>query len=161
VRTEEAYCGWIVRFICSNRMRHPREMGAPEVEALLTLLASQHQVAASTQNQAQAVLLFLYREVLGVELPWMDDIRRAKRPARVPRVLTRDEVRRALGQLQGVHWLVCGPLYVSCLRLLEALRLRVLDLDLSRLESPAVRARAVKTGGRFCRCPWSSLRVPS
>jgi site-specific recombinase XerD len=114
-------------------MRNPREMDAPEVEALLTLLVSQHQVAASTRNQALAALLFLYREVLGIELPWMNDIRRAKRPERLPLVLTRDEVRRALGQLQGVHWLVCGLLYGSGLRLLEALRLYVLDIDLSRL----------------------------
>lgn len=134
LRTEEAYCGWIVRFIRSNGMRHPREMGAPEVEAFLTLLASKHQVAASTQNQALSALLFLYREVLGIELPWMDDIRRAKRPERVPVVLTRDEVRRVFEQLAGVHWLVCGLLYGSGLRLLEALRLRVLDLDLTRLE---------------------------
>lgn len=134
LRTEEAYCGWIVRFIRSNGMRHPREMGAPEVEAFLTLLASKHQVAASTQNQALSALLFLYREVLGIELPWMEDIRRAKRPERVPVVLSRDEVRRVLAQLEGAHWLVCGLLYGSGLRLLEALRLRVLDLDLSRLE---------------------------
>jgi len=133
-RTEEAYCGWIVRFIRSHGMRQPREMGAPEVEAFLTLLASRHQVAASTQNQALAALLFLYREVLGIELPWMDDIRRAKRPERVPVVLKRDEVRRVLGQLQGVHWLVCSLLYGSGMRLLEALRLRVLDFDFSRLE---------------------------
>jgi integron integrase len=132
--TEDAYCGWVVRFIRSHGMRHPREMGAPEVEAFLTLLASRDHVAASTQNQALAALLLLYREVLGIELPWMDDIRRAKRPERVPVVLTRDEVRRVLGQLQGVHWLVCGLLYGSGLRLLESLRLRVLDLDLSRLE---------------------------
>jgi integrase len=91
-------------------------------------------VAASTQNQALAALLFLYREVLGIELPWMDDIRRAKRPERVPVVLTRDEVRRVFAQLQGAHWLVCGLLYGSGMRLLEALRLRVLDLDFSRLE---------------------------
>lgn len=134
LRTEEAYCGWIVRFIRSNGMRHPRVMGAPEVEAFLTLLASKHQVAASTQNQALSALLFLYREVLGIELPWMDDIRRAKRPERVPVVLTRDEVQRVFEQLSGVHWLVCGLLYGSGLRLLEALRLRVLDLDLTRLE---------------------------
>ena len=133
-RTEEAYCGWIVRFIRSHGMRHPREMGAPEVEAFLTLLASRHQVAASTQNQALAALLFLYRQVLGVELPWMEDIQHAKRPERLPVVLSRDEVRAVLAELSGVPWLVASLLYGSGLRLLEALRLRVMDLDLPRLE---------------------------
>jgi integron integrase len=133
-RTEDAYCGWIVRFIRAQGMRHPRDMGAPEVEAFLTLLASRHQVAASTQNQALAALLFLYREVLGVTLPWMDDIRRAKRPERLPVVLTREEVVRLLDRLEGVHWLVAGLLYGGGLRLMEALRLRVLDLDFGRAE---------------------------
>jgi hypothetical protein len=102
-RKDEAECGWIVRFIRSQGLCHPREMGAPEVEAFLTLLASRREVAASTQNQALAALLFLYREVLGIELPWMDDIRRANRSEHVPVVLTRDEVRRVLGQFQGMH----------------------------------------------------------
>lgn len=133
-RTEVAYCGWIARFIRAQGMRHPRDMGAPEVEAFLTMLASRHQVAASTQNQALAALLFLYREVLGVALPWMDDIRRARRPERLPVVLTREEVGRLLGRLEGVHGLVAGLLYGGGLRLLEALRLRVLDLDFASAE---------------------------
>jgi integron integrase len=133
-RTEDTYCGWIRRFILENGKRHPRELGAAEVEAFLSLLASRDQVAASTQNQALAALLFLYRQVLGVQLPWMDDICRAKRPERLPVVLSRDEVRRVLAGLDGVHWLVASLLYGSGLRLLESLRLRVLDLDLARCE---------------------------
>jgi integron integrase len=133
-RTEDTYCGWIRRFILENGKRHPREMGAAEVEAFLTLLASRDQVAASTQNQALAALLFLYRQVLGVELPWMDNIRRAKRPERLPVVMSREEVRRVLAELRGTSALVASLLYGSGLRLLEALRLRVLDLDLARCE---------------------------
>ena len=133
-RTEEAYTSWIRRFIVSQGKRHPREMGAREVEAFLTDLAVRGQVAASTQNQALAALLFLYREVLGVELPWMADIRRAKRPERLPVVLTRDEVRALLGELSGVRWLMAGLLYGSGLRLLECLRLHVQDVDFARRE---------------------------
>lgn len=133
-RTEEAYVSWIRRFIVSQGKRHPREMGAREVEAFLTDLAVRGQVAASTQNQALAALLFLYREVLGVELPWMTDIRRAKRPQRLPVVLTRDEVNALLGELSGMRWLMAGLLYGSGLRLLECLRLRVQDVDFARHE---------------------------
>jgi site-specific recombinase XerD len=103
-RTEEAYVSWIRRFILSHGKRHPREMGAPEVEAFLTQLAVHGRVAASTQNQALAALLFLYREVLGSELPWMTELRRAKRPRRLPTVLSRDEVGALLGELSGVTW---------------------------------------------------------
>jgi site-specific recombinase XerC len=137
-RTEEAHCGWIVRLIRSQGMRHLREIGQPEVEPFLTLLGTRDQVAASIQNQAQAALLFLYREFLCIGLPWMDDICRAKRPESVPVVLTRDEVCRVLGQLPGVHSLVCGLLYGSGLRLL--------DLVYRRWKSPSGRPRAVKTG---------------
>ncbi|MFM8354767.1 MAG: integron integrase [Gammaproteobacteria bacterium] len=134
LRTEEAYVGWIVRFIRANQRRHPRELGGPEVEAFLTNLAVEGQVAASTQNQALAALLFLYREVLGIELPWMDGIQRAKRPVRLPIVLSRAEVAAVLDHLKGVHWLVANLLYGSGLRLLEGLRLRVQDLDFGRGE---------------------------
>jgi integron integrase len=133
-RTEEAYVGWIIRFIRANGRRHPRDLGGPEVERFLTGLAVDGQVAASTQNQALAALLFLYREVLDIELPWMDGIQRAKRPVRVPVVLTRAEVASVLDHLQGVHWLVASLLYGSGLRLLEGLRLRVQDLDFARGE---------------------------
>jgi integron integrase len=133
-RTEEAYVSWIRRFILSLGKRHPREMGAPEVEAFLTQLAVRGRVAASTQNQALAALLFLYREVLGSELPWMTEIRRAKRLRRLPTVLSREEVSALLGELSGVSWLMASLLYGSGLRLLECLRLRVQDLDFARRE---------------------------
>jgi integron integrase len=133
-RTEQAYVGWIVRFIRANGRRHPRELGSREVEAFLTALAVHGRVAASTQNQALAALLFLYREVLNVELAWMDEIQRAKRPERVPVVLTRAEVSDLLNSLDGVHWLVASLLYGSGMRLLECLRLRVQDLDFARGE---------------------------
>lgn len=133
-RTEEAYVGWIRRFILAHGKRHPREMGEREVEAFLTGLAIHGGVAASTQNQALAALLFLYREVLGSELPWMEDIRRAKRPERLPVVLSREEVRALLAELSGVCWLMASLLYGSGLRLLECLRLRVQDVDFARRE---------------------------
>ena len=133
-RTEKSYVGWIRRFIIANDLRHPRDMGAREVESFLTLLASRDRVAASTQNQALSALLFLYREVLNVELPWMDNIRRAKQPERLPVVLNHDEVARLLAQLSGMHWLMASLLYGSGLRLMECLRLRVKDIDLSRRE---------------------------
>lgn len=134
LRTEDAYTAWIRRFVLVNGKRHPREMGACEVERFLTLLASRDRVAASTQNQALAALLFLYREVLGISLPWMEHIRRAKRPERVPTVLSRDEVDRLLGAMVGRSWLVASLLYGSGLRLLECLRLRIKDLDFARGE---------------------------
>lgn len=133
-RTEEAYVAWIVRFIRANGLRHPRELGGREVEAFLTTLALRHNVAPATQNQALAALLFLYREVLGQQLPWMDDIRRAKKPRRLPVVLSREEVAAVLGELSGVHWLMASLLYGSGLRLLECARLRLKDLDFSRAE---------------------------
>lgn len=134
LRTERAYVGWIRRFILANGKRHPRDMEAAEVSAFLTMLATQDHVAASTQNQALAALLFLYRVVLEVQLPWLDDVVRAKRPHRVPVVLSREEVGRVLGALEGVHWLMAALLYGSGLRLMECLRLRVKDVDFARNE---------------------------
>ena len=103
LRTEEAYLHWMRRFILYHGKRHPRDLGAAEVEAFLSHLATEGRVSASTQNQALAALLFLYREVLGVELPWMEGIVRAKRPARLPVVLTETEVRALLAQLDGTR----------------------------------------------------------
>ena len=103
LRTEEAYLHWVRRFIYFHGKRHPRELGGPEVESFLSHLASAGRVAPSTQNQALAALLFLYREVLVKELPWMDGIVRAKRPARVPVVLTENEVRALLANLDGTR----------------------------------------------------------
>lgn len=134
IRTEEAYLGWIRRFILENGKRHPRDMGSREVEAFLTTLASRDRVSASTQNQALSALLFLYREVLAVELPWMENIRRAKRPERLPVVLSRSEAKLLLAQLSGFNWLVASLLYGSGLRLMEGLRLRVKDVDFQRRE---------------------------
>ena len=128
-RTEKAYVHWIKRYIFFHGKRHPAEMGAAEVTAFLTSLAVQSKVAASTQNQALSALLFLYREVLGVELPWLDDVVRAKRPLHLPVVLTRDEVRAVLQRLDGVPRLMAVLLYGAGLRLLECCRLRVKDVD--------------------------------
>ncbi len=133
-RTEEAYLGWIRRFILANGKRHPRDLGAREVEAFLTRLAMEGNVAPSTQNQALSGLLFMYREVLGIELPWMDDIRRAKRPQRLPVVLSREEAQALLDELGGLDWLMASLLYGSGLRLMECVRLRVKDLDFVRGE---------------------------
>ncbi len=133
-RTEDAYVGWAVRFIRANGRRHPRELGGREVEAFLTSLAVCGNVAPSTQNQALAALLFLYREVLGQDLPWMEDIRRAKKPRRLPVVLSREECAAVLGEMSGVHWLMASLLYGSGLRLMECVRLRVKDVDFSRGE---------------------------
>jgi integron integrase len=128
-RTEEAYVAWIRRFIVFHGKRHPADMGAAEVSRFLTWLAVDRQVAASTQNQALGALLFLYRAVLEVDLPWLDDVVRARRPARLPIVLTRDEVRLVLDGLTGAPRLMAYLLYGSGLRLLECCRLRVQDVD--------------------------------
>jgi integron integrase len=134
LRTEEAYLHWVRRFICFHGKRHPREMGGAEVEAFLSHLATEGRVAPSTQNQALAALLFLYREVLQKELPWMDGMVRAKRTARVPVVLTESEVGALLAQLDGTRWLAASLLYATGMRLLEGLRLRVKDVDFERRE---------------------------
>ncbi|MBN8225654.1 MAG: integron integrase [Xanthomonadales bacterium] len=134
VRTERAYAGWIRRFILANGRRHPSGLGGPEVEAFLTLLATRGHVAPGTQNQALAALLFLYREVLGVELPWMENVIRAKRPRRLPVVLSAVEVRRLLAAMDGQVWLMASLLYGTGMRLMECLRLRVKDVDFARSE---------------------------
>ncbi len=133
-RTEEAYVQWVRRFVRFHGLRHPRELGESEVTAFLSDLATRVGVSASTQNQALAAVLFLYRRVLGVRLPWLADVVRAKRPVRLPVVLTREEVRAVLAGLSGVPRLVGLVLYGGGLRLLEAMRLRVQDLDLARGE---------------------------
>jgi integron integrase len=128
-RTEEAYVGWIRRFVLHHGRRPPLELGQAEVAAFLSHLAEARQVSASTQTQALSALLFLYREVLGLDIGWVGEIARAKRPKRLPVVLTAEEVRALLNELHGPAWLVAGLLYGSGLRLLEALRLRVKDMD--------------------------------
>jgi integron integrase len=133
-RTEQAYLHWIRRYVKFHNRRHPREMGAPEVEAFLTHLAVDAKVGGSTQNQALQALLFLYRHVLGVELPWLENVTRASRPKRLPVVLSAGEVRSVLAELEGTSWLIVNLLYGSGLRLMEAHRLRVKDLVIERGE---------------------------
>jgi integron integrase len=129
-RTEEAYVHWIKRFIYFSGKRHPRDLGEAEVTAFLNHLAVDRKVAGGTQNQALSALLFLYREVLGMELGWLEGVERVTRPPRMPTVLTRAEVERVLAQLHGPKWLIASLLYGSGLRVLECLRLRVKDVDL-------------------------------
>lgn len=133
-RTEQAYVGWTRRFIIFHRKRHPAQMGQPEIERFLTGLAVDQRVAASTQNQALAALLFLYREVLRCEVGWLETLVRAKRPQRVPVVLTRGEVEAVFAQLTGLMWTMGMLLYGAGLRLMECDRLRVKDLDFERRE---------------------------
>ena len=131
-RTEKVYVAWIRRYIFFHGKRHPAEMGAAEITRFLTSLAVEGKVAASTQNQALSALLFLYREVLLQEVPWLDDLVYAKRPHHLPVVLTREEVRAVLDQIQGVSRLMAFLLYGAGLRLLECARLRVKDIDFCR-----------------------------
>jgi len=128
-RTEEAYVGWIRDYIRFHGARHPREMGKEEVESFLSHLAVRKNVAAATQNQALAALLFLYRDVLGMTLDWLDNIIRAKKPARLPVVLTGAEIINVLSNLYGQNWIAGMLMYGSGLRLLECLELRVKDVD--------------------------------
>jgi integron integrase len=129
IRTEEAYVDWIKRYIFFHHKRHPAEMGEQEIEQFLNHLAVQKQVAAATQNQALSALIFLYREVLGKEIRWMENLERAKLPQRLPVVLTETEVRHVLAHLAGRNWLMASLLYGAGLRLMECIRLRVKDID--------------------------------
>lgn len=129
IRTEQSYVDWIRRFILFHNKRHPREMADAEVTEFLTHLARDGRVAASTQNQALSALLFLYKQVLKQEIGWLQGVERTKRPARVPVVLTRDEVHKIFAQLHGTPRLMAGLLYGSGLRLMECVRLRVKDVD--------------------------------
>jgi integrase len=129
LRTEQSYLQWVKRFIFFHNKRHPRDMAEAEITAFLTFLAVKKNVSASTQNQALSALLFLYKQVLNIELDWMDDITRAKRPKRLPAVLSRSDVMRVLRALNGPHKLVAYTLYGTGMRLMEALRLRIKDID--------------------------------
>ncbi len=133
-RTERAYAGWIRRYILFHRKRHPRDMGEAEVVAFLSSLATVGKVSASTQNQALSALVFLYAEVLGTTLDWLDGIVRAHRPVRVPVVLSREEVRRLLAELHGSVWLMAALMYGAGLRLMECVELRIKDVDLEGTE---------------------------
>ena len=134
IRTEASYTDWARRFILFHDKRHPREMSAKEVEAFLTHLAVERGVSASTQNQAKSALLFLYKEVLGIDLPWLADIVSAKESRRLPVVLTGREVRELIANLNGTMWLAVSLLYGTGMRLLEGLRLRVKDVEFERRE---------------------------
>lgn len=132
IRTEQAYVHWVRAFIRHQGMRHPREMGATEVQDYLNWLASARCVAPSTHTQALSALLFLYREVLGIDLPWMNEIGRPKQRERVPVVMSRAEVARLLAVMEGVERELARLLYGTGMRLMEALRLRVKDVDFDR-----------------------------
>ncbi len=134
MRTEKTYVDWIKRYIWHHGKRHPKDMGVAEVEAFLTHLAVQRNVSASTQNQAKSAILYLYKEVLGIDLPWLDNVTQAKAPKRLPVVLTQAEVQAVLSRLDGTMWLIASLLYGSGLRIMEALRLRVKDVDFARRE---------------------------
>jgi integrase len=134
IRTEQAYLQWIRRYILFHGKRHPRELGADHLRSFLSDLAVQGRVAASTQNQALNAVLFLYRQVLEQNLPWIEGIQRAKQPRHLPVVLTRHEVKNVLAQLEGSVWLMASLTYGGGLRLLECLRLRVKDIDFERGE---------------------------
>jgi integrase len=129
LRTEHTYVQWIKRFIFFHNKRHPLDMGEREVSQFLSALAVEQHVSASTQNQALSALLFLYQQGLQLDIGWLDNVVRAKRPQRLPVVLTRQEVRALLSPLTGMHWLMANLLYGAGLRLMECLRLRVKDLD--------------------------------
>jgi integron integrase len=128
-RTEKTYIEWILRYIRFHGITHPAEMGAAEVQAFLSHLAVEGNVSASTQNQALHALLFLYKKVLKMDLPWLEQFTPAKKSSHVPVVLTKEEVKIILGELKDTNWLVANLLYGAGLRLIEALRLRVKDLD--------------------------------
>jgi integron integrase len=132
LRTEDAYVRWVRRYVVFHGKRHPSELGTREISAFLTHLAVDEQVAASTQNQALAALVFLFRSLLEAEMPELDRVVRARRPERLPVVFSREEIRAVLAEMNGTHLLLASLLYGSGLRLLECLRLRVKDVDFQR-----------------------------
>ncbi len=133
-RTEEAYLQWIRRYIRFHGHRHPRELGRDDITSFISSLAVERNVSSSTQTQALSALVFLYKHVLDVPFDWLDHIARARKPKRVPVVLTRREVAAVLDRLTGTYWLIASLLYGSGLRLLEACQLRIKDVDLERRE---------------------------
>ena len=134
LRTEKSYIDWIKRYIWHFDKTHPKDMGAEQVEVFLTYLAVERNVSASTQNQAKSALLYLYKEVLGMDLPWLDNVTQAKVPKRLPVVLTQAEVQAVLSRMDGTMWLIASLLYGSGLRIMETLRLRVKDVDFAQRE---------------------------
>lgn len=145
-RTEQAYLYWIRHFILFHGKRHPREMAEQEVAAFLTHLAVERRVSASTQNQALNAILFLYKQVLGRDIGLIQGVVRAKRPERLPVVMTLDEVQKVLGRLSGREWLMACLMYGAGLRVMECLRLRVKDVDSASTRSSCAMARVGRTG---------------
>ena len=156
-RTEKAYVYWIRRFVIFHRMRHPTEMGEVEVTEFLSSLATRDKISASTQNQALAAILFLYKRVLNQELEWMEGIVRAKMPQRLPVVLCREEVQAVLGQLQGVRRLMATLLYGGGLRILSACGFGSKTSTSVRISSSSGTARGERTGRRCCRSRRSAI----
>lgn len=146
LRTEEAYLYWVRFFVRWHQVRHPREMGAAEVQQFLSMLTTQRNVSVSTNNQALSALLFLYREVLGVQLPWLNEVQRPTRPRRIPSVLTVAEVAALLGVMTGVELLLAKLLYGTGMRLNEGLRLRVKGVDFDRRMLVVHDGKGEKTG---------------
>ncbi|MFZ3193319.1 MAG: integron integrase [Moraxellaceae bacterium] len=130
LRTEQSYCGWVKRFVLFHNKRHPSEMGAVEVTAYLSYLAVEQGVSSSTHQQALSALLFLYREVLGCDLPWLSQLSRPKKSTRLPAVLSKSEVALLFSHLSGIHLLMARLLYGTGMRLMELLQLRIKDIDL-------------------------------
>ncbi|HQW53343.1 MAG TPA: integron integrase, partial [Acinetobacter sp.] len=128
-RTEQAYCGWIKRYVIFHQMCHPREMGRLEVESYLSHLVNEGNVSQSTHHQALSALLFLYKEVLNIELPWLDELNRPTKPKRLPVALTHQEVQSVFEHLSGIHLLMAKLLYGTGMRLTELLQLRIKDID--------------------------------
>ena len=139
LRTEEAYVYWVRFFVRWSGLRHPRDMGVTEVRAFLTMLATERRVSASTHNQALSALLFLYRQVLGIDLPWMQELQRPSAARRIPAVLTPDETAALLSHMKGTIAVVARLLYGTGMRLMEALRLRTKDVDFARRDTEHVR----------------------
>ena len=131
IRTEQSYVQWIRRYILFHNKKHPKDMGEKEINAFLKHLAVNRNVSASTQTQALSAILFLYKEVLGQEIGFIENIYRAKKPKRIPVVFTRDEIRAVMKHLKGEKWTMANLIYGSGLRLMECLRLRVKDVDFS------------------------------
>ena len=144
LRTEQAYTGWVRRYVRFHGMRHPNELGADELAAFLTYLAEQRHVSASTQSQAASALIFLYKHVLGADFGWIGGVVRAKSPRRLPVVFTREEVKEVLQQLDGIKRMIVTLLYGSGLRLLECLQLRIKDIDFTQGEIRIRRAKGAR-----------------
>ena len=157
IRTQQTYCHWVRRFIHFHNVRHPAEMAEPEINAFLTHLAVKEKVSASTQNQALSALLFLYRHVIGREVGDLGEVIRARKPTRLPVVMTREEVKAVLANLTADKWLMASLMYGAGLRLMECLRLRVQDIDFSRHEILVRDGRGAKD--RITMLP-DSLKAP-